>query len=167
MTNAVTAPKRDSLRGGHTVFAAALTILAVAFQLQITAPFSAVGIRMSAADVVIPVFGAMLSFMMLRSRIPFPRWRLPHLWLWFGALSLWLAIALLIGRIYSGQWIAWAVVNKFAGWFVLLANFIVAGQIAAADPSGRWRRTFLKALGPHGRSGPASPASLRVGDGRP
>jgi O-antigen ligase len=119
-------------------------VLAVAYQIQVTLPVSPAGLRVCAADFVVPVLFAALAMNNLRGQIPFPTWRLPRLWTWLAVLSVWLAITLIIGYLRTGEWIAWAVVNKFAGWFVLLGNFIVAGQIAAADRSGRLRETFLK-----------------------
>jgi len=144
VTASRTAPSAPLSHGWGPWLAAALAVLAVAYQIQVTLPVSPAGLRVCAADLVVPVLFAALAMNNLRGQIPFPTWRLPRLWTWLAVLSVWLAITLIIGYLRTGEWIAWAVVNKFAGWFVLLGNFIVAGQIAAADRSGRLRETFLK-----------------------
>lgn len=123
----------------------AIGALAIGFQLQVTPAVLGPPIRLSAADLVLPLLVAGFVLLALRGEVRLPRWRLPGLWLWLAALSAVLTVALLIGRLRFEEWLGWALVSKYAGWYVLLA-YLVLGGISAAYLREAGRTAFLRAL---------------------
>ncbi len=113
-----------------TWVAVAAAAMAIGFQVQTTAHIGDSQIRLAIADFFIPVI-----FVIALAHSPgffTARWRVRHIWAWLGVLSAAFTIALVVGRIGAGEWIRWAVVNKYAGWYVLLMYFLVGGWLAAA-----------------------------------
>ena len=99
-------------------------VFAVATQFQITLPVGDSGLRVAASDLFLPV-GLLyfaIWFLSSRSRL---EWRMPGAWVWLFALSAVMLAALIIGRVYQGNWSSWALVNKFAGWGALVGYFLV------------------------------------------
>ncbi len=126
-------------------FAAGMIGLAVAFQLQATLIFYDTFVRIVLADLIAPVALGVAAIAFLRGRIGVSASRLPGLWIWLAALSAWMFVSLLVGREYTGDWQLWGVVNKFAGWFVLM-GFLILGLLAGSVDEERFPRVFLKAL---------------------
>lgn len=56
--------------------------------------------------------------------------------------SAWLTFALFTGYAYTGQWQSWALVNKYAGWHVLLGYLILGQWATNTGPDGT--KTFLR-----------------------
>ena len=108
---------------------AAVILLAVAFQLQTTLNLGTTPIRVSFADLLSPFLAIAVLISAFRAPTELPQWRLPHLWLWLAGLTAVLTIALFVGRFHTGTWMQWAVLNKFAGWFVLLWYFLLGGWL--------------------------------------
>lgn len=131
--------------GNNVVTTVLLAVLAVGLQVQVTLPVSEVGLRVSAADLLLPFLVA-LAFVAGRGR-PWAafEWRDKHTWLWLAVLSAWMAFAVVWGRVTIGTWLGWAVTNKFAGWFVLVGYFSLGGFFAGIIDSER-RAWFLRAL---------------------
>jgi O-antigen ligase len=141
----MTAVRESSRPGAAPWLAAALAVLAVSFQMQFVVSATGAGLRVSAADVAVPIFGAVL-FVGNFGRDP-PSSPGGFLDCASGAAFCAPACCDIIGWFHSANgW--WAVVNKFAGWFVLLGNLAVGGLAAAADAGNppKLRETFLKAL---------------------
>lgn len=110
------------------VIVAALWALAIAFQIQVTPTIFGSIIRVSLADLLSPLVLALIVWDSVRHRtLPRLAWRPPRLWLWLVAMTAAVTTSLIVGRIEIGQWFAWAVISKFAGWFVLLWYFLLAG----------------------------------------
>ena len=110
--------------------AVAAAAMAIGIQVQTTAHIGDSQIRLAIADLFIPVI-----FVIALAHSPgffTARWRVRHIWAWLGVLSAAFTISLVVGRIGAGEWIRWAVVNKYAGWYVLLMYFLVGGWLAAA-----------------------------------
>jgi hypothetical protein len=64
---------------------------------------------------------------------------------WLGALTIWLTIALVHGRMAMGAWQSWAVLNKYVGWYVLLLYFALGASVATVDADkGRILHAFLQ-----------------------
>lgn len=112
-----------------------LLVLVAAFAagLQVRRGLGPLGITglFSVADLLLP---AVLAALVVREGLP--SWRLRSLPHWMMALTAVLALALAWGRLQMGEWFAWAVINKAAGWIVVLA-YLAAGGLIAADPTRR------------------------------
>ncbi len=122
---------RDETRDRHLVWVpAAVVMLATAFQFQTTLAIGATPVRVGVADLLSPFLAIAVLISMLRGGAQWPTWRLRYLWLWLIGLTAVLAVALIIGRLHTGEWTQWAVFNKFAGWFVLLWYFLLGGWFA-------------------------------------
>lgn len=97
------------------------------------------GLRFSAADLLLPFLGLFISFRLLRRRDRLPRWRIKGFYFWLAAFAAVMTYALLNGYQTIGAWDRWAVINKYAGFFVLLAYLGVGGWIGSR-PVGEWHR---------------------------
>lgn len=108
-------------------------VLALAIALQVNATPTVFGnqVRLSLGDVLCPVAIAfVLADTWRRGRFPWPQWRIRYLGLWLAAMTASLTLALFIGREQIGQWFAWATMSKYAGWFALMAYFLLGGWLA-------------------------------------
>lgn len=125
-------------KAGLTGMHIALAGLAVGFQLMTTITVNGSYLRVGVADLMMPFLLLAALVHWSTGKQPLPRWHLKGLPLWFMALTAWLLFELLAGRVYSGSWQKWALVNKAAGWFVLLGFFAVGAWIAqVADERGK------------------------------
>ena len=77
------------------------------------------------------ILGGVLFLLTAISLRRTPQWRVPHVNLAATAATFVLTISLCIGA-YRFGWTTWAVVNRFFGWFVLLAYGATGGQIVHA-----------------------------------
>lgn len=109
--------------------------MAVGMQILFTLPVGTAGLRVAVADVLIgPVFLGM-AMLAWRQGVLVPplssrRAVLVGLALFTGLLTM----ALLLGRLNIGEWLPWPLINKWVGWWVLLAYFAV----------GAWMRTMCE-----------------------
>ena len=94
-------------------------IAAMAVFFQVYVPLTHGQLNVNLADPVALVGGALFMLMCWRDRA-LPSWRLPGLNAHVLAATLMLTIALALGWWRFG-WTSWAFVNRFAGWFILLA----------------------------------------------
>ena len=62
---------------------------------------------------------------------------------WLLALSLVLSVALLVGYERLGRWSSWAILNKWGGWFALVAYFL-AGTVIVRSGGIELRAAFLR-----------------------
>ena len=108
---------------------AAAIVLALAMQAQMTLPFGVDGLRIGAGDILVgPLAAIFLAIATVRrDRIAWCPPATPYL---LFAMTLVLIGALVIGRIEIGHWTPWALVNRFAGWFVLIAYFLSGASIS-------------------------------------
>lgn len=132
-------------RSGISPAGWSLAVLAAAFQFMITPAFGGNPIRLSAADVIMPVLLATALWQWLGGRAPRPAVVLPRIWLWLAALTLWLCVSLIIGRLATDEWQKWALVNKFCGWFAL-CGFLAIGIWTAQWADRQHRDLFARAL---------------------
>ena len=104
-------------------------ILAVSLQILWTQPFGDTGIRVSASDLLLPLFvlAAAVRWRELGNAVEQLQPR--YIWFLLAGLTLWIAVSLLVGRLTMGAWQSWAVVNKMAGWFVLLVYFVLGAWL--------------------------------------
>ncbi|MEW5727612.1 MAG: O-antigen ligase family protein, partial [Pseudomonadota bacterium] len=107
-----------------------LAAFAITFQVLVNIPVGGGYLRLGASDLLLPVFAGVVAWHAARHPAQVPRWIVPGLWFWLAALTAWLTVALVIGHGRIGAWQEWALVNKFAGWFVLVAYLVVGGWVA-------------------------------------
>jgi uncharacterized membrane protein YbhN (UPF0104 family) len=105
---------------------------------QIHVPTNNSTINFNVADPLAIICGVL--FLLQSRRNGLPEWRLKHLNLHIAAMTAVITIGLFIGAAQIG-WTTWAVVNKFLGWFVLLA-YGAAGAMAARVDRERALLTF-------------------------
>lgn len=105
-------------------------LTALAFQFTLTLSLQGSAIRMSLADVLVPLaFLLTFGFACHRAGVRFafdravPRW---PLLLWGGLTTAWVTYALFVGYHETGSWSGWALQNKYFGWYAL-AFFVVSG----------------------------------------
>lgn len=97
---------------------------------QIYVPLGRGLLNVNLADPVVMLGGALFVFGAVKARA-WPQWRVPYVNIGMVIATLLLAEALLLGASRFG-WTDWALVNRFAGWFVLLA-FAATGAFATSS----------------------------------
>lgn len=138
------------MRRAASAFLPALlpALLAVALQIQLTLFHSEtyLGLRVALSDLMLPAF--ILCGGIWCSAWFFDYTRLPALraplrpWL-FAALSVIIVIAMAHGFIVQGHLSSWALVNKFIGWFILLAYFYLGALMRAQGGDAALRRFVM------------------------
>ena len=121
-------------------------IIAVAIQAQVSlfAQGNYHGLRINLADFFLPAIGlyVLLSLMLHKTR--WPAWHnkyTPHLLLAvFAALT----IALINGYFYIGFWSSWALINKYAGFIILMCYFALGGWLITNFDRERIYRLFIQ-----------------------
>lgn len=103
----------------------AMVACLVFFQIHI--PTSTAVININLADPFAVICGVL--FLLHAWRVGTPEWRIKKLDLYIVAMTAVMTIGLFIGAAEIG-WTMWAVVNKYLGWFVLLA-YGAAGAMGA------------------------------------
>ena len=98
---------------------------AILVLFQVYVPIQSGLINANLAD-PFAILGGVLFLLTAISLKRIPQWRVPHLNLAVTAATFVLTISLSIGA-YRFGWTTWAVVNKFFGWFVLLAYGATGG----------------------------------------
>lgn len=103
-------------------------VFAVALQFQVTLPIGPVGVRTAASDLFMPIGLFYVIMWVLFShawRKSYFRWRMPRVLFWLAGLTAVMLIALFVGRWELGHWSSWALLNKFVGWLLLVAYFLM------------------------------------------
>lgn len=95
-------------------------------------PTDAGGLNVNLADPFALLGGALLLILVVWRERTLPDWRLPGFNLHVALATLVMTAALLIGATRFG-WTDWALTNKFAGWFVLLAYGATGALITARE----------------------------------
>ncbi len=111
----------------------------VLFQIYIPMP-SGTLLNVNLADPIAILSASLFLLMAFRSG-HLPKWRFPQLNAAVAAATLVLGASLIFGAISFG-WTQWAVVNRFLGWFVLLA-FAMTGALIVKEGGERAFRMFL------------------------
>src|SRR5690349_14436635 len=103
-------------------------VFAVALQVQITLFKSDTyqGLRIGSGDLLLPIVGIMIAISLFLKRSAWPQWPKPFGWWALGAMTAVITFAMVNGYFVMGTFSEWAFVNKFIGWFVLLAYFGLA-----------------------------------------
>lgn len=105
-------------------------LAALAFQFTLTLSLQGSAIRISLADLLMPL-ALLLTFGFICHRVSvgFAFDRVVSGWpllLWGGLTSVWLTYALVAGYLEIGSWSAWALQNKYFGWYALFF-FVFSG----------------------------------------
>lgn len=105
-------------------------VAAVCVLFQVYVPLGSGQLNVNLADPVAMLAGALfvLHAVTLRQR---PQWRVGHINLSVAIPTAALGVALLLGA-YRFGWTDWALINRFLGWFVLLAFGATGALIASA-----------------------------------
>lgn len=113
----------------HTL---AVSFLVVLLQVQATLPVGDAGVRIALSDIFLPLlFVAAIAIGWWRFPDAFEP-RLPGTAYWFLGLIAVLTLSLVIGFVNTKQWLAWAIVNKWIGFFLLVAYFVAGVAIVRA-----------------------------------
>lgn len=127
----------DTATPQRTYWVVPVLLIAMAIGLQTLLTFKLGGtpIRIAASDLLVPVVLAMAALSTLRGGGPArASWHVPYLLPGLAVLTGLMAVSLVHGRLAEGEWITWALVNKGAGWLVLLAYFVAGSQLRTPGP---------------------------------
>jgi len=113
------------------------TATLVLFQIHV--PVQSAILNVNLADPIAILGGILFALSAIRLK-RLPLWRMPKINIAIAVATLVLANALLIGA-YRFEWTTWAVVNRFLGWFVLLA-YAATGALVVAE-SQKWGLRIL------------------------
>jgi hypothetical protein len=102
-----------------------------AIQVQMTIGNSGgqIGLRINLGDLILPFAGLLIVGTILIRKTIMPRWIIPLRLFWPVALTCLLCFAMWNGHHITGTWSQWAIINKFVGWFVLMAYFSLGAWI--------------------------------------
>lgn len=103
------------------------------------------GLRFSAADLLLPFVGLLIAGRLLLKADHLPQWRIPGFYCGLIGLVVVMTFALINGHNTTGAWDRWAILNKYAGFFVLLAYLGVGGWIGSR-PVREWARAIFPAF---------------------
>lgn len=117
-----------------------VVIFAIALQVQITlfAADDYLGLRVSVADLLLPLIGSCILFSLLKKKSNWPRWCDKYLIIWLMVLLFFMSIALLNGYIVNGFLSNWAFVNKYVGFLILLSYIALGGWAVTNVCDGRY-----------------------------
>lgn len=120
-------------------------VFAIALQVQVTlfASPTYLGLRINVSDLLVPFAGMAILISLLRRRSFWPDWILSKLYFWLSGLTIVLTLALVHTYFGYGEISRWALVNKYAGWFILLCLLGLGGWIGT-NASEKKLELFLK-----------------------
>ncbi len=115
-------------------------VLAVGIQINATLPIAESGLRVSLADLMLPIAVIMLLFAWRQSG-----WHRLHgtsatLPLWIAGMTGVLILSFLIGYARADAILPWALYNKLLGWFVLVAYLLVGACLVRFEGAGAIQR---------------------------
>ena len=108
-----------------------LTALSLQIQVTLFKSPTYLGLRINLTDLLVPFAGAAILATLLARKSLWPQWRMPHVYAWMGALTALITLSLLHTHFTYGEISRWALVNKFGGWFVLVAIMGMGAWIAS------------------------------------
>jgi hypothetical protein len=112
------------------VFLCAFFGFALQIQMTIGQSAESFGLRVNLGDMALPLVGVLVLGALLLRKTALPRWHLPLGLFWPVALTGLLCFAMWNGHHITGAWSHWALINKFIGWFVLMAYFGLGAWLA-------------------------------------
>jgi hypothetical protein len=99
-------------------------VFAIALQAQTTLSVGETEIRAASSDLFLPIALAYIAIGLLTSRLQL-EWRTSGVIWWLIAITVSMTVALFTGYNNLGHVSSWAIVNRFGGWFALLAYFLI------------------------------------------
>jgi len=118
--------------------------LGASLHLATTINLAGTDLRVGFTDLLLPLILLLIAFDRRTAQQFWPASRLPHYVWWLAALSGWMIVALVTGRIYAGSWQVWGLANKGIGWFVLVAYFLAGLWLGNHGTAARL--SFLRAF---------------------
>lgn len=108
-----------------------VVFMAIALQIQVTvfANGDYLGLRVGLADIFLPFVGLFVLFSLVRKKSKWPEWSVRYMMFWLVALFFVMSLSLLNGYNVNGALSSWAFINKYIGFFLLLANLMLGGWI--------------------------------------
>jgi len=106
-------------------------ILAISIQIQISLfqNQTYLGLRINVTDILIPFIGIFIIISLITKTSLWPQWTIKRIYIWLTALTIIFIFALFNGYTAIGEWSKWALINKMAGWFVLMSYFLLGGWL--------------------------------------
>lgn len=126
------------------IIAAVLFAITLQINLTLMASGDYPGLRVSAADFLLPLAALFIGVSFLRRRSAWPTWEKPFRWLAPLLMTSVMIFAFVNGYFVQGEISRWALTNKLAGWFVLMGYFGAGAWIAFNH--GRTLPVFLRAF---------------------
>ena len=83
------------------------------------------GLRLNLADIMLPLMGLFIAGSLLLRKTRWPIFQVQYTYFWLAGLTLILLGALIHSYLLYGAISQWALLNKFCGWFVLCAYFLM------------------------------------------
>ena len=123
----------------------AFAIISFAISLQVLTTIEVGGneLRFGTSDLLLPVLLLLVFWKWLKDDGGFPDWRVDHFWVWVGTLTFWIGFSVVNGRLQTGEWQVWAVLNKGVGWLILVGYLLLGGWLTAFYDA-RLRTLFVK-----------------------
>lgn len=111
----------------------AAVLFAITLQINLTLMVSGdyPGLRISAADFLLPFAALIIGASFLRRRSVWPEWEKPFRWLAPTLMSGIMVFAFFNGYMVQGEISRWALTNKLAGWFALMGYFGAGAWLTA------------------------------------
>ena len=122
-----------------------LTAIALQIQLTLFASTDYLGLRLSLADLFLPLIGLYTLATLLTKKTEWPAWSPPYMYAWLAALIIIMTTALANGYIVTGHISQWAFVNKYIGFFVLLA-YLGLGAWITTNTGETAQKLFMTAF---------------------
>jgi O-antigen ligase len=116
---------------GGAAFAAVFFAITLQINLTFMASGDYPGLRISAADFLLPLAALFIGVSFLRRRSAWPEWEKPFRWLAPIVMSAVMIFAFVNGYFVQGEISRWALTNKLAGWFALMGYFGASAWLAA------------------------------------
>ncbi len=147
MKNSTLTDSQNKPAGFVAVFLMPAVIILVAISVNILLTLqlddSHIGIRVAATDFMIPLIMLfVISGFLLKKESPSLciRWG----WQLLVLMSVWMLISFIVGYQNTGVLMTWALVNKLAGWVILMCYFVSGVYIG--QHGGKTKKIFFRSL---------------------
>lgn len=122
--------------GTGKAFLFLIAALSAGLQILVTIDIGGTPLRVALADLILPVAFVLIAFVAARHPASaLPNWRVPYLPAGMIAMTVWLTVSIVQGRLIEGEWISWALLNKGVGWLILLGYFAVGSLLRTLAPA--------------------------------
>src|SRR5688572_27136589 len=102
------------------VFLFVCLVLSLQAQITVFGTPDYSGLRLSLADLFVPLGLAFAGFSLWKNKSLLPAWNVPRPFFWLGSLFVILLLASLNFYVLQGHWSLWALLNKTVGWLILI-----------------------------------------------